>query len=293
MLISSDEDLNLRRSLPWERQFFSYGMTAIALLFTSIALLPLFSVFISILQQGLPLLKWEVFTALPAPAGMTDIPNGFANAILGTLLMVGIAAVISIPVGVITAVFLSEFSQGSAIAGFIRFVVTVLSGVPSIVVGVFAYSVIVLTTKQFSAWAGGFALGVIMLPIVVLSTESALNLVSKAQRLGSAALGGSRFQTTRRIVLASATPGIVTGALLAIARAAGETAPLIFTALYSDFWPAGLNEPTPSMSVFIYNRANSPFIEQNQMAWTAALVLVAMILAVNLLSRFVTRRLKP
>jgi phosphate transport system permease protein len=244
----------------------------------------------SILQQGLPQLSWQTFTTLPSPTGSVGEPDGFGNAIIGTAVMVGIASLISIPIGVMTAIFLAEFSQGSAIASFVRFVVTILSGVPSIVVGVFAYGVIVLTTKEFSALAGSFALAVVMLPIVVLSTESALLLVPMAQKLASAGLGASRFQTTFKVVLASALPGIITGILLAIARAAGETAPLIFTALFSNSWFDNLLSPTSSLSVLIYNYISSGFVEKYNMAWTAALVLLGLIMLLNLSARLLTRK---
>ncbi|NJN59889.1 MAG: phosphate ABC transporter permease PstA [Leptolyngbyaceae cyanobacterium SL_5_9] len=285
----STEIEDLSQPLPPVRQLFSYAMTAIAFLFTGLALLPLFAILIEILRQGLPNLSLETLVSLPAPVGVTDQPNGFANAIVGTLIMVGLASLVSIPIGVMTAIYLTEFGKGGAIANSIRFIATVLSGVPSIVVGVFAYGVIVLTTKSFSAIAGSFALAVLMLPVVVLSTEGALNLVSNSQRLASAALGSSRFQTTWRVVLLSALPGITTGVLLAVARAAGETAPLIFTALFSQNWFSGLQNPTPSMSVLIYNYANSPYVEQTSLAWTASVVLVLMILLINILSRLVTR----
>jgi phosphate transport system permease protein len=285
-----DVALELNRPLSARRTILSYGMTAIAFLFTSFALLPLLSVLLEILRLGAPLLRWETFTALPAPVGMTDLPNGFANSIQGTLLMVTIASLISIPFGIMAAIYLSEFGKNSAIASTIRFVITILSGVPSIVVGVFAYGVIVLSTKEFSGLAGGFALSIVMLPIVTLSTEEALKLVPSSQRLGSAALGANRSQTIFRIVVASALPGITTGVLLAVARAAGETAPLIFTALFSQNWIESLLDPTPSLPVLIYNYSVSPSPEQNQLAWTASLVLIGLVLLVNILSRFATRK---
>ena len=294
MQTTSEENLsleeNLEADLPIKRQLFSYGMTAIALLLTALAILPLFSILFSILQQGLPQLNWQVFTVLPSPTGMVGEPDGFGNAIIGTAVMVAIASLISVPIGIMTAIFLAEFSQGSAIAGFVMFVVTILSGVPSIVVGVFAYGVIVLTTKEFSALAGSFALAVVMLPIVVLSTESALLLVPMAQKLASAGLGANRFQTTFKVVLASALPGIMTGILLAIARASGETAPLIFTALFSNNWFDNLLSPTSSLSVLIYNYISSGFVEKYNMAWTAALVLLGLIMLLNISARLLTRK---
>jgi phosphate transport system permease protein len=280
----------LTNPLPPGRWLFSVGMTAVAFILTAMALLPLLAILVEILRQGVPHLTWEVFTALPAPVGMEGVPNGFANAIAGTVMMVTIAAVLSIPIGVLTAIYLSEFGKSRAIAQAIRFVVTILSGVPSIVVGVFAFGVIVLTFKGFSALAGGFALAVIMLPIVILATEEALKLVPTNQRLASAALGANPLQTTFRIVVATALPGITTGVLLAVARAAGETAPLIFTALFTQNWPEGLLHPAPSLSVLIYNYSNSAFVEQNQLAWSASTILVGMVLVFSILSRFVTRK---
>ncbi len=286
----SKVDTNLTEPLPLGRMLFSQGMTVLAMLLTGLALLPLLAILVEILRQGLPYLKWEVLTSLPAPVGATNEPNGFANAILGTLIMVTIASMISIPIGVLTAIYLSEFGKNRPIASAVRFIVTILSGVPSIVVGVFAYGVIVLTFKSFSALAGGFALAVIMLPIVVLATEEALKLVPMHQRLASAGLGANRVQTTFRIVVTSALPGITTGVLLAVARAAGETAPLIFTALFTQGWPEGVLKPAPSMSVMIYNYASSAFVEQNQLAWTASFVLLALVLVINILSRLITQK---
>ncbi|NCJ07340.1 phosphate ABC transporter permease PstA [Synechococcales cyanobacterium C] len=278
---------------PPQRQIFSVGMTGLAFLLGGVALLPLGAILAEIVRQGLAHFSGEVLVSLPAPVGMTGVANGFANAILGTLIMVGIAALLSIPLGVIAAVFLTEFGQDMRLLQVIRFMVVVLSGVPSIVVGVFVYGMIVLATKQFSALAGSVALAVIMLPIIILATESALNLVPLSQRMAAAALGANRMQTTLWVVITAALPGITTGVLLAIARAAGETAPLIFTALFSQNWPEGLNSPTPSLSVLIYNYANSPFIEQNDMAWTAALVLLGLVLTINILARLVMRHRIP
>lgn len=285
------EALALTEPLPIGRQILSKGMTTIAFLGTAIALLPLLALLIKILWEGLPHLKWEVLTSLPAPVGLEGVPNGFANAIQGTVTMVSLATLISIPIGVLTAIYLAEFGKDRVIAQAVRFITTILSGVPSIVVGVFAYAVIVLNFK-FSALAGSFALAVIMLPIVVLTTEEALKLVSMQQRLASAALGASALQTTIA-VLTTALPGITTGILLAVARAAGETAPLIFTALFTQGWPQGLLQPAPSLSVMIYNYYNSAYVQQNQLAWTGAVILVGMVLLTNLLSRLLTRKRLP
>ena len=289
-----DFDEELSQPLPIGRTFFNQGMTALAFILTGLALLPLLAILLEILRQGLPQLGLEVMVSLPAPVGMKGVSNGFANAIVGTLILVGIASIISVPFGVMTGILLSEFGKKSAIASAIRFITLILSSVPSIVVGVFAYAVIVLVTKKFSAVAGGFALGVVMLPVVALTTEEALKLVPTPVRLASAALGGSRFQTTFRVVVASALPGITTGILLAIARAAGETAPLLLTAMAStQNWPSGLFGPTPALSAVIYNYSLSPYPEQQKLAWTASLVLLGMVLMINIVSRLVTsRRLK-
>jgi len=273
------------------RNGFDGGMTILALALTAIALLSLFAILGKIVVEGLPQLTWQTFTALPAPVGADPSePNGFANAIVGTFTMVGLAALFSIPLGILTGIFLSEFARGSKAADAIRFVTVLLSSTPSVIVGVFAYGVLVLTTRQFSAIAGGFALGVIMLPIVALTTEESLKLVPVSYRLGSSALGGTPSQTIFKIVLPAAIAPITTGILLAVARAAGETAPLMFTALFSQFWQENLWSPTPSLTVLIYTYASSPFPEQNALAWTASLVLVLLVLLTSLASRFFTRK---
>jgi phosphate transport system permease protein len=298
--LAADREMDLSRPLSPVRLLFSYGMTAIAFGLTGLALLPLLAVLFEILQKGLAGLRWEVFTALPAPAGVEGVPNGFANAIQGTMLMVGVATLGSLPLGMMTGIFLSELGKTSALANTVRFVLRVLSGVPSIVVGVFAYAVMVLPVfaigewvlkpKGFSALAGSFALAVVMLPIISLSTEEALKLVPMHQRLASAALGANRFQTIFRVVVSAALPGITTGVLLAVARAAGETAPLIFTALFSQSWLQGLLEPAPALSVLIYRYADAPFPEQIQIAWTASVVLIGLVLVINVVSRVATRK---
>lgn len=310
-------DAEIYNPLSLGRNFFSRGMTVIAFGLTALALLPLFAILYKIIGEGLTHLSWEVLVSLPAPVGVEDQPNGFANAILGTALMVGIATLFSVPIGVMTGIFLSEFGrENKGIANAIRFITVILSSVPSIVVGVFAYALIVVTTKVFSGLAGGIALGIIMLPVVALTTEQALKLVPTSYRLASGGLGAGRFQTIFRIIIPSALPTITTGVLLAASRAAGETAPLIVTALSSQFWPplieklgeitqsplgaetiskiqeipATILTPTPSMSVLIYSYASSPYKEQNELAWTAASVLLGMVLIASVASRAVTRK---
>ncbi|QEI41551.1 Phosphate transport system permease protein PstA [Dolichospermum sp. UHCC 0315A] len=265
------------------RQLFTYAMNGIAFGLSVLALLPLSSILWEIMSRGLSGFKLEMlFHPL--------IENGFANAILGTILMVSIGALLSIPVGVITGIFLAEFSQTSPLTRYVRFITSILTGVPSIIVGIFAYGVIVLLTKGFSAIAGGFALAVIMLPMIVLTTEEALKLIPVPQRLASAALGGTRFQTTFRVIVSSAIPGITTGISLAIARASGETAPLIFTALFSQNWSDGLLSPTASLPVLIFNLYNNPDPAVNQLVWTTSIILLTLVLFFSVLSRVIAKK---
>ncbi|MBD2410106.1 phosphate ABC transporter, permease protein PstA [Nostoc calcicola FACHB-389] len=271
--------------LPKERVIFTYLMNAIAFGLTGLALIPLLSILWEIFVRGISGIKGEVFVK-------AVIDNGFGNAILGTIIMVAIGAFLSIPTGIMTGIFLAEFGQTNPIANFVRFITNILTGVPSIVVGIFAYGIIVLATKGFSAIAGGFALAAIMLPVIVLTTEESLKLIPTSQRLASAALGGTRFQTTFRIVVTAAIPGITTGILLAVARAAGETAPLIFTALFSLDWSEGLLSPTASLPVLIFNLYNDPDPERNQLVWATSIILLGLILCVSIVSRLVINQRK-
>ncbi|WP_414527339.1 phosphate ABC transporter permease PstA [Nodularia chucula] len=271
--------------LPKSRQSFTYLMNAIALGFTFVALIPLLSILWEIIARGISGLKLEMFFN-------PVIDFGFGNAILGTATIVTIAALLSVPVGTFTGIFLAEFGRTNPAANFVRFITNILTGVPSIIVGVFAYGIIVLVTKQFSAIAGGFALATIMLPVIVLTTEEALKLVPTDQRLASAALGGNRLQTTFRIVVTAALPTITTGILLAVARAAGETAPLLVTALFSLDWSEGLLGPTASLPVLIYNLYNDPDPQKYQLVWTTSIVLLALVLFVSIISRLLTRKRK-
>lgn len=281
--IDKSVEAEIYTPLPTGRLLFNNGMTVIAFILTALALIPLLSLLWEIIGRGMQSLKPSMFVT-------PVIYDGFGNAIVGTVTMVAIAAVISVPTGVMTGIFLSEISRGTQIGHTVRFVASILTGVPSIVVGIFAFGVIVLLTKHFSAFAGGFALAVLMLPVVILTTEEALKLVPTSMRLGSAALGGTRFQTTFRVVVTAALPAISTGILLAVARAAGETAPLIFTALFSLDWSTDLSNPTASLSVLIFNLYNDPTPEKTALVWTASLVLVGMVLFISIVSRIFTRK---
>jgi phosphate transport system permease protein len=279
---------------PFERRalkslLLTAGVWAAAIL----ASIPLVSVLYMLIVRGGARLSWESLTALP-PAGF-EMGGGFGNAILGTVVMVGIAALISVPVGVLAAVFLAELGPGSRIALAARFAAKTLTGLPSILAGVFAYAVVVLLTGTYSAPAGGLALAVLMLPIVVLTAEEAIKGVPKITRDAAYGMGCTRSQVVWKVLLPTATPGILTGVMLAIARAAGETAPLLFTALFSSYWlfeggQPRLMRPTASLAVLIYNFSGMPFENQIELAWAASLVLVLMVLAVNVLSRLVGQR---
>ena len=262
-------------------------LTALAFTLLAVALLPLVLVISYVIIKGANRFNLSLFAELP-PAAFQE-GGGIANAIVGTLILVGIAAAMSIPIGVLAAVYLSEFAP-RRVARWIRFATNVLSGVPSIIVGIFAYGAIVTRTNTFSAFAGGFALAILMLPIIVRTTDEALQIVPQQVRWASVGVGASNFHTVLKIVLPAATPAIVTGTTLAIARAAGETAPLIFTALFTQFWPNGLFEPIPSLSVLVYNYATVPYENQKELAWAASLILVLIILLASILSRWATRK---
>ena len=287
---SDFETFSLKRNPKSPRTLFGLIMSSIAGLFTLMAIIPLFVILTYLITKGISSLSASVFTELPPPPLVEG--GGFGNAILGTVIMVGIGALISVPLGVLAAIYLSEFNEGKP-AELIRFATNVLSGVPSIIVGVFAYSAVVLTTKSYSAWAGGFALAILMLPIIVRTTDESLKLVPQEVRQASVGIGANQYQTVLQVVLPAALPAIITGVTLSIARAAGETAPLLFTALFTQYWPSwdnGLVEPTASLAVLVYNFAIVPFKNQQDLAWGAAFVLVLLVLITSVLSRLATAK---
>jgi phosphate transport system permease protein len=272
------------------RSFLSNGLDALVALMTCAAIVPLISVIYMVLSHGAvnfrPAMLWE----LPPAAGMQG--GGFGNALLGTLILVGLGSLVSVPVGILTAIYLTEYSRGSKSARLIRFSAKILSGLPSILAGVFIFGVLVATTKTFSAIAGGLALGILMLPIVILATEEALLRVPRYLREASLALGANQTQTVLNITVPTAAPAILTGVMLAIARAAGETAPIIFTALTTPYWIRSLYEPTASMSVLIYNFSTVPYDNLINMAWSASFILILIVLLTNIVSHFVVNRVK-
>ena len=249
------------------------------------AMIPLASILYLVAKNGLPLLDWSIFTELPPAAGMTG--GGFGNAVVGTLVMVGLGLALSAPPAILAAIYICEYAPNGRLSAVTRFTAKLLTGIPSIICGVFAFAAVVLATGEFSAFAGGVALAVLMLPTILLTSEQALLGVQRAYREASYGLGATRFQTISRIVLPDAMPAIMTGVMLAVARAAGETAPLVFTALLSQFWMSTLMGPTASLSVLIYNFSTMPFEYQVKMAWTASLVLVLLVTATNITAQLV------
>ncbi len=284
------ERLTLHYDPALKRNRFNQVANAIAALFAALAVVPLFLVLIYVLIQGGRLLSLRLLTELPPAPGLEG--GGIGNAILGTIVVTLIASLIAIPVGVGGGVYLSEYAQDGWFSKFVRFGNDVLAGVPSIICGVFIYSLIVTTRiffdQSFSAMAGGIALSVLMLPTVIKTTYEGLLLVPQEMRMGAYGVGASRFVTIVQITLPAAFTPIATGVVLGIARAAGETAPLIFTALFSPFWPEGLFNPIATMSVLIFNFAIMPYEAQNELAWAASFVLVIMILGANLLARWIS-----
>jgi len=286
-------EARLERS-PFEpRALKSLLLTAGAWVAAIVAAIPLVSVLYMLIVRGGSRLTWSAFVELP-PAGF-EMGGGFGNAIVGTVVIIGIAALFSIPLGVLAAVFLAELGPDSRLAQAARFATKTLTGMPSILAGVFAYAVVVLTTGTYSAPAGGLALAVLMLPTVVLTAESAIRSVPKITRDAAYGMGCTRSQVIWKVLLPSAAPGIITGVMLSVARAAGETAPLLFTALFSSYWlfeggRPRLMQPTASLAVLIYNFSGMPFENQIELAWAASLVLVLMVLAINIASRLIGQR---
>jgi phosphate transport system permease protein len=232
-------------------------------------------------------ISWNFFTKLPTPVGETG--GGMANAIIGSAKLLLLASLFGVPIGFFGGIYLAEFS-GSKVAFVVRYAADLLNGVPSIVIGIFAYALVVLPFKHFSTIAGAFALGLMMIPITLRSTEEFLHGVPRALREGSMALGASKWATIMRVVVPAAYRGIMTAILLALARVAGETAPLLFTAFSNRYWSPGWNQPTASLPVMIFTYAISPYEDWHQQAWAAGLVLLGLILAVNIVARVILSR---
>jgi phosphate transport system permease protein len=244
------------------------------------------------MQPQAPLLEaesanWDFFTKLPTPVGESG--GGMANAIVGTAKLLSLAVLIGVPIGFFGAIYLAEFS-GTTMAFIVRYAADLLNGVPSIVIGIFAYTLLVLPFKHFSTFAGGFALGLMMIPITLRSTEEFLRSVPRSLREGSMALGASKWTTIMKVIVPAAYRGILTAVLLALARVAGETAPLLFTAFSNRFWSHGWNEPVASLPVMIFTYAIAPYEDWHRQAWAAGLVLLGLILMVNIVARVILSR---
>jgi phosphate transport system permease protein len=262
------------------------AMCAVAVL---LALLPLAFILFYVLKEGIGALNLAFFTQMPKPVG--EAGGGMANAIVGTLILIGLAAVFAVPVGVICGIHLAEYPT-TRFSSIVRFAADVLNGVPSIVIGIFAYGLVVLPVKRFSAIAGGVALGILMIPIVVRTTEELLRLVPNSLREGALALGATRSRAVFTVVVPAALPGILTGILVALARVAGETAPLLFTSFNNRFWSLNVGQPMASLTVQVFTYAISPYDDWHRQAWAGAFLLVAMILTLSLIARFAVRRLE-
>jgi phosphate transport system permease protein len=272
------------------RRFMNVAMTVLCGVALVAAFIPLTSVLYLVISKGAAGLSWDFFTALPKPVG--EPGGGIGNALVGTLYMVGLACLMGLPVGVGAGVFLAERGDGT-VGRTVRFVGEVLSGVPSIVIGIVAYAMVVVPMHHFSALAGSVALAIMIVPYLAISTEELIRVVPGSLREASLALGVTNWRTSLLVILRTAMGGVVTACLLAVARVAGETAPLLFTALNNQYWNLSPNQPTASLTVAIYNYAISPYEDWHAKAWTAALVLLMLVGVLNLASRVLTRnRLK-
>jgi phosphate transport system permease protein len=253
------------------------------------ALVPLAFILFFVVARGVQALNLQFFINTPKPVG--ELGGGMAHAIVGTLILIGLGALFAIPVGILAGVYMSEY-QGSRSASTIRFAADTLNGVPSIVIGIFVYGIAVLPFQQFSALAGGLALGIMMIPIIARTTEELLLLVPSTMREGALALGATRAHAVFTVVLPAAAPGIITGVVLALARIAGETAPLLFTSLGNQFFATKLTQPIAALTVQVYAYAISPYEDWHRQAWAGALVLVMIVLMCSLIARLATRRLE-
>ncbi len=270
------------------RSLADYSATGLAILSTILVILPLVAIFVYLLIKGARSVNLAFFTQIPKPVG--EEGGGMANAIVGSATLLGIASIIGVPVGIGGGIYLAEFGRGTKLANAIRFTADVLNGVPSIVMGLAAYALIVVPQGHFSALAGGVALGIMMIPTICRTAEEMLLMVPHAVREAALGLGVPNWRSVLSITLKTASPGIITGCMLAFARVAGETAPLIFTALGNDFWSTSLNEPIAALPLQIYIYAQSPYDDWHRLAWAGALVLIVLIVVAVSLVRYVTSR---
>jgi phosphate transport system permease protein len=272
---------------PAGRRLTNIVVSGLAVAAALLGLLALAWILSGVLLRGLGALNLSFFTQLPAPPGLAG--GGLANALVGTLILTILATLLGVPVGLLAGVYLSEFGQQYRLAGASRFAANVLMGVPSIIIGVFVYALVVMPMGRFSGYAGALALAIIMLPIIARTTEDMLRLIPDTLREAALALGAPRWRVTLAIVFRAAKTGLITGVCLAVARVGGETAPLLFTALNSPFWPRSLGEPTPNLTVTIFNYAMSPYPDWQRLAWGASLIITGGVLALTLLARLSLR----
>ena len=271
------------------RKFMSHLVVALCAGAVLLALVPLAFILFYVIKQGVSAINWGFFTQMPAQIG--DGGGGMANGIVGSLIVTGLGALFAIPIGITAGVYAAEY-RGTRLAGAIRFAADTLNGVPSIVIGVFVYGFAVLPFRQFSAVAGGVALGIMMIPIIARTTEELLLLVPSTMREGALALGATKARAVFTVVLPAALPGILTGVILALARIAGETAPLLFTSFNNRFFSTSLGQPIGSLTVQVFTYAISPYADWHRQAWAGALVLVGLVLTCSLAARLATRRLE-
>lgn len=272
----------------FRRKVTNHMASALAVLSTIIVVAPLVAIFGYLLYKGASSLNLAFFTQIPRPVGESG--GGMANAIVGSGVLLAVGSVLGVPIGIGAGVFLAEYGRGSKLANLVRFTADVLNGVPSIVMGIAAYALIVLPQKHFSALAGGAALGIMMIPTITRTTEEMLLMVPHAIREAALGLGVANWRSVLSITLKTASPGVITGCMLAFARVAGETAPLLFTAFGNQFWSANMNEPIAALPLQIYVYAISPYDEWHRLAWAGALVLILLIVISVSLVRYVTTR---
>ena len=274
-------------ALNWRRRITDAVMTGVAVLTVIVVLVPLIAIFGYLLYRGIGSINWAFLTQTPKPVG--EPGGGMANAIVGSALILGIASVFGVPLGVGAGIYLAEFGR-NRFGDVIRFIADVLNGVPSIVIGIVAYSLVVLRQRHFSALAGGVALAIMMVPTITRTSEEMLLLVPQALREASYGLGIPRWRTTISITLRTATSGVVTGIMLAFARVAGETAPLLFTAFGNQYWSLRIDQPTAALPLQIFTYANSPYDDWHRQAWAGAFVLIILIVGAVAAVRFAVRR---
>ena len=289
MSATSVRPIALARARPrglMRRRVMSVAMITVTCVAATLAVVPLVVILAYLMKQGASAVSLDFFTHMPKPVG--EAGGGMANAIIGTLILIGIAAAFGLPIGIGAGLYLAEH-RGTRLANLVRFLADVLNGLPSIVMGIFAWQFLVRPFGRFSALAGGAALGAMMIPLVSRTTEEMVRTVPQALREAALALGYPRWRTSLQIVLRTSLGGIVTGVLVAVARVAGETAPLLFTAFGNTFWSVRLNQPIAALPLQIFTYAISPYDEWHEQAWAGALVLIGLVLVISVIARFVTR----